>query len=118
MKYHISKVFSLTVVFCIYCVPNQLLAGLPTDHVRQTADKVLLILQDPRLKSPDMREERNQQLRQVISARFDFQSMAQSSLGPHWQRRAAEERRDFVRLFSDLLEKTYADQIGPTTARE
>jgi len=112
MKYHTSKFLSLAVLFYIYCSPPQLMAGLPTDHVRQTADKVLLILQDPRLKSTDMREERNNQLRQVISPKFDFQAMAQSSLGPHWQRRAAEERRDFVQLFTDLLERTYADQIA------
>lgn len=112
MKYHRSKFLSLAVLFYIYCTPAQSMAGLPTDQVRQTADKVLLILQDPRLKSTDMREERKNQLRQVISARFDFQAMAQSSLGPHWQRRATEERRDFVELFTDLLEKTYADQIA------
>jgi len=112
MKYPRSKFLSLAVLFYFYCVPAQLMAGLPTDHVRQTADKVLLILQDPRLKSTDMREERNNQLRQVISPKFDFQAMAQSSLGPHWQRRAAEERRDFVQLFTDLLERTYADQIA------
>ena len=112
MKYRKSHFVILTVLFYLCGAPTRLLAGLPTDHVRQTADKVLLILQDPRLKSPDMREERNHQLRQVIAARFDFQSMAQSSLGPHWQRRAAEEQRDFVRLFTDLLEKTYADQIA------
>jgi len=112
MKYPTSKFLSLAVLFYIYCTPSQLLAGLPTDHVRQTADKVLLILQDPRLKSTDMREERNNQLRQVISSRFDFQAMAQRSLGPHWQRRGAEERHDFVQLFTDLLERTYADQIA------
>jgi len=112
MKYPRSKFLSLAVLFYFYCVPAQLMAGLPTDHVRQTADKVLLILQDPRLKSTDMREERNNQLRQVISPKFDFQAMAQSSLGPHWQRRAAEERRHFVQLFTDLLERTYADQIA------
>jgi len=112
MKYFLSKVLSSTVVICIFSVPNQLIAGLPTDQVRQTADKVLSIVQDPRLKSTDMREERNNQLRQVISARFDFEAMAQRSLGPNWQHRGTEERRDFVRLFTTLLEKTYADQIA------
>ena len=112
MKYHRSKLLRLAVLFYICCSPSQLMAGLPTDYVRQTAEKVLLILQDPRLKSTDMRQERNNQLRQVISARFDFQAMAQSSLGPHWQRRAAEEQRDFVELFTDLVERTYADQIA------
>ncbi len=112
MKDRKLKLLSLAILLSISSTPAQLMAGLPTDQVRQTADKVLLILQDPRLKSTDMREERKNQLRQVISTRFDFQTMAQSSLGPHWQRRGAEERRDFVELFTDLVERTYADQIA------
>ena len=112
MKDRKLKLLSLAFLLSIACTPAQLMAGLPTDQVRQTADKVLLILQDPRLKSTDMREERRNQLRQVISRRFDFQAMAQSSLGPHLQHRGTEERRDFVELFTDLLEKTYADQIA------
>jgi phospholipid transport system substrate-binding protein len=37
--------------------------------------------------------------------------MAKRALGQHWQRRSAEEQRHFVRLFTDLLERSYADQI-------
>jgi phospholipid transport system substrate-binding protein len=87
------------------------MAGIPSDQVRQTADRVLLILQDPRLKAADKTKERRDQLRQVISARFDFNEMAKRSLGQHWQRRSTEEQRQFVQLFTDLLERSYADQI-------
>jgi phospholipid transport system substrate-binding protein len=59
-----------------------------------------------------MREERNQQLRQLITARFNFPAMAQSSLGSHWQKRSDQERGEFVPLFTDLLERTYADQLA------
>lgn len=92
-------------------VPNFLSAGLPTDQVRVTADKVLTMLQDPNLKSEAKKEERRNQLRQVIRARFDFVEMAKRSLGPHWQRRTAEEQREFVNSFADLLERSYVDKI-------
>ncbi len=92
-------------------VPNFLSAGLPTDQIRVTADKVLTMLQDPNLKSEAKKEERRNQLRQVIHARFDFVEMAKRSLGPHWQRRTAEEQREFVNSFADLLERSYVDKI-------
>jgi phospholipid transport system substrate-binding protein len=37
--------------------------------------------------------------------------MAQRALGAHWQRRTPEERAEFIRVFSDLLEQTYVDKI-------
>jgi phospholipid transport system substrate-binding protein len=86
-------------------------AGIPSDQLRQTTEKVLLILKDPRLKSPDKTTERRNQLRQVISARFDFSEMAKRSLGRNWQRLSAEEQPQFVQLFTGLLERSYTDQI-------
>lgn len=86
-------------------------AGTAADQLRQTADKVLLILQDSRLKSPDQKAARRDQLRRVISSRFDFAEMARRSLGSHWQRRTPEEQQRFVELFTDLLERSYAEQI-------
>jgi phospholipid transport system substrate-binding protein len=86
-------------------------AGVPTDQVRQTADRVLSVLQDSRLKSPDKQQERRAQIRQIIANRFDFAEMAKRSLGPNWQKVNNDEQREFVELFTDLLEKSYADQI-------
>ena len=50
-------------------------------------------------------------LREAIFVHFDFQEMAQRALGAHWQRRTPEEQREFIRVFSDLLEQTYVDKI-------
>jgi phospholipid transport system substrate-binding protein len=41
--------------------------------------------------------------------------MAQRSLGAHWQRRTPEEQKEFIRVFSDLLEQTYVDKIESYT---
>ncbi|MDH3444025.1 MAG: ABC transporter substrate-binding protein [Deltaproteobacteria bacterium] len=91
--------------------PPAATAGIPADQLRQTTEKVLLILQDPRLKSPDKKSERREQLRQVIAARFDFSEMAKRSLGPNWPRFSTEEQRQFTQLFTNLLERSYTDQI-------
>jgi phospholipid transport system substrate-binding protein len=91
--------------------PAALRAGVPTDQVRQTADRVLAVLQDSRLKSADKQQERRAQIRQIIANRFDFGEMAKRSLGPNWQKVNNDEQRQFVELFTELLEKSYADQI-------
>jgi phospholipid transport system substrate-binding protein len=33
------------------------------------------------------------------------------SLGPHWRRLEAQQQKDFVALFTELLERTYAERI-------
>jgi phospholipid transport system substrate-binding protein len=91
--------------------PVVLRAGVPTEQVRQTADRVLSVLQDSRLKSADRQKERREQLRQIIGSRFDFGEMAKRSLGSNWQKANNEDQRQFVELFTELLEKSYADQI-------
>ena len=38
--------------------------------------------------------------------------MARRSLGAHWRRRTPEQREEFTRLFTRLLERTYASRIS------
>jgi phospholipid transport system substrate-binding protein len=86
-------------------------AGVPTDQVRSTVDQVLLILQDPALKPENKKNDRREQLRRIIFARFDFAEMARRSLGPEWRRRTETEQQEFVRLFTDLLQESYVGTI-------
>jgi phospholipid transport system substrate-binding protein len=86
-------------------------AGVPGDQVRQTADKVLAILKDPQLKGESKKNERRDKLKEVIYQRFDFTEMARRSLGSEWRRRSPEEQREFVKLFTGLLERAYLDNI-------
>ena len=86
-------------------------AGGPTEQVRATVERVLTIVRNPGLKTSAQKENRRTQLAQVINPRFDFAEMAKRSLGPHWGRRTSEEQRQFVKIFTGLLETLYADRI-------
>ena len=86
-------------------------AGAPADQMRGTIEKVTSVLKDPNLKSAAKKNERLDQLRQAIYPKFDFAEMAKRSLGAQWQRRSPEEQREFVKLFTDLLENAYFDNI-------
>jgi phospholipid transport system substrate-binding protein len=90
-------------------------AGLPTDQIKGTVDKALVVLRDPRLKPPAKLKERRDQLRQILFARFDFTEMAKRALGSNWRRRTPQEQEEFIRLFTDVLERAYAEIIESYT---
>ena len=90
-------------------------AGVPTDQIKATVDKALTVLRDPRFKPPAKLNERRDQLRQILFARFDFTEMARRALGANWRRRTPQEQDEFVRLFTDVLERAYAGIIESYT---
>src|SRR5262245_39016253 len=91
--------------------PFHAFADSPTLQIKSTVDQVIQTLTNPQLQGDGKRQERRKKLREVIFVRFDFQEMAQRSLGMHWQRRTPEEQAEFIKVFSDLLEQTYVDKI-------
>jgi phospholipid transport system substrate-binding protein len=86
-------------------------AGAPTDQLRSQVDRVLKLLEDPGLQSPDKARERRVAVRKVADEIFDFGETARRALGRHWAARTPEERDEFVRLFGDLLERSYISKI-------
>jgi len=84
-------------------------AGPPTDQLRAQVDRVLRMLDDPALK--DRPKERRVAVRKVADDIFDFGETARRSLGRHWAARTQAERDEFVKLFGDLLERSYISKI-------
>ena len=91
--------------------PLQAIAGEATDQVKQTVDAVLDVLNNKELKKPENKEIRRKKLREIVNKRFDFEEMAKRSLALNWSKRTPEEKKEFVTLFSDLLENTYVKKI-------
>ncbi len=101
----------LLLFFLVFGMAVTGLAGEPTDQIKRTTDKILSLVTDPALKAPSKAGEREKLIRQAADERFDWEEMARRSLGRHWDQRTAEEKRQFVRLYSDLLERTYMDKV-------
>ncbi len=87
------------------------LAGEPTEKIRQTTDKILSIVSNSALKDPSKAKERRKLIRSAVDERFDWEEMARRSLATHWAKRTDEEKKEFVRLYSDLLERTYMSKV-------
>jgi phospholipid transport system substrate-binding protein len=86
-------------------------AGVPTDQIRVTVDRVLMILKDPALNAAGAKEARRSELSKAILPRFDFEEMAKRSLGGEWRRRTPAEQEEFIRLFTELLKNSYIESI-------
>lgn len=91
--------------------PGVAKAGPGADQLKASITKIQTILTDPALKGESKKAERRRRLREVVYSRFDFSEMAKRSLGVEWKKRSPEERKEFVRLFSKLLENAYLDKI-------
>jgi len=82
-------------------------AGPPTETIRQAIEKTLDMLKNPAYQG----EMRRQKVKAVVDPHFDYQEMAKRSLGPAWGSLSGGQRQEFVALFSQLLEASYADKI-------
>jgi phospholipid transport system substrate-binding protein len=98
-------------VLPMWLAPEAAAGNAATDEIKATVEKALTVLRDPKFKPPAKTNERRALLKQVLFARFDFSEMARRALGAHWRRRTPQEQQEFVRLFSELLERAYADTI-------
>ncbi|HEX7231221.1 MAG TPA: ABC transporter substrate-binding protein [Candidatus Binatia bacterium] len=102
---------ALGVVALLFLGAPSAFAGPAREQVQSAIEKVTAILNDPSLKSDAKKSERIERLRQVIFPKFDFAEMAKRSLGANWQRRTPQEQQEFVKLFQELIENSYMDNI-------
>ena len=110
------RIFAIALLLLpLWLSPGAAAGGVPTDQIKATVDRALVVLRDPRFKPAAKVKERRDQLRQILFARFDFSEMARRALGASWRRRTPQEQEEFVRLFTELLEHAYTDTIESYT---
>jgi phospholipid transport system substrate-binding protein len=102
---------AVVVMALVLAAGRPALAGSPTDQLRATTDRIVMLLEDPALKGPDQADERHQRIRAVASEAFDWPETARRVLGPHWSERTPAEREEFVGLFVDFIERTYVGKL-------
>jgi len=108
-----KRIFILNIIF-IYIIAVASFAGAasaPTVELKASIDSMLEILRDKDLAQPDKKEERRSRISSLIRDRFDFKEMARRSLARNWNKRSVEEKKEFVEIFSDLLQSSYIGKI-------
>jgi len=104
----------VAVVFVVMLVVSWVFpawGGVPTEKVKDTADKIISIVSDPALKDQAKAAERRDLIRKAVDELCDWEEMSRRSLGRHWAQRSEQEKKEFVHLFGKLLERTYVDKV-------
>ena len=82
-------------------------AATPLETVRTEVNKVLEVLRNKSLKEDAKREK----LRVFYAEMFDQEELSRWCLGRNWNKLSEAQRKEFLPLFQQVLEKTYGDRI-------
>lgn len=80
-----------------------------TDGLKSVIDRTIDIVVDPKYQND--KKLRRVAMRKIIEPKFNYAEMGRRSLAKNWNDRTEEERKEFIRLFSKLLENSYASKI-------
>ncbi|HET8531561.1 MAG TPA: ABC transporter substrate-binding protein [Methylomirabilota bacterium] len=83
----------------------------PTETVKTRVDEALQGLSQATGTTAESAERRRTEIRRAADSLFDFTEMSRRALGRHWADRTAAERDEFVRLFTDLIARSYIGKI-------
>jgi len=108
-------ILSIVTLFTFSLITASNAASSPTDAIKATVDSVLDTIRDKTLSQPDKKQERREKISAAIKGRFHFEEMSKRSLAKHWKEITDDERADFVKVFSELLEASYISKIEAYT---
>jgi phospholipid transport system substrate-binding protein len=88
----------------------------PREIVQNAVDRVVLAVERAEMESNSASQRqalqrRRLEIRRTAGELFDFDEVARRALSRHWSARSPEEQVEFVRLFTDLLERSYIGRI-------
>src|SRR5687768_8034492 len=109
-KCHARRVSTVMLLLTLSAVHGAW-AGAPTDQLRDGVDRVFKILRDPEMAGDTNVTQRRSAILTAAGSIFDFGEMAKRSLGQHWTARTPAERRQFVGLFTDLMQHSYISKV-------
>jgi phospholipid transport system substrate-binding protein len=91
-------------------IPLQSYAATPKETVETGVNNLLKTLGDPAFKAKS-KDEQVAELGTQIEKVFDFTELSKRTLGRDWKKMSAEQQTEFVKLFKELLQGVYANQL-------
>ena len=102
---------TLTAALLLCATATAAPAMTPTETVKTRVESALQSLSQTSGGSPESIEQRRVELRRAADSLFDFTEMGRRALGRHWTDRTPAEREEFVKLFTDLIARSYIGKI-------
>ena len=94
----------------VMTAPCSALAQAAKDTVQTEVNKIVATIKASGFKEQP-REKQISDIRHIINAIFDYSELSRRTLGKGWKKFSADQQAEFIALFSELLENTYADRI-------
>ena len=107
-----KKLFAVVMILAmVLLIPLFALAEeSPMATVETGVNKVLATLKDPGFKTKS-KDAQVADLTNVISTIFDFDELSKRTLGKGWKSMNDAQQKEFVDLFTQLLQGVYADRL-------
>ncbi|MFZ2061203.1 MAG: ABC transporter substrate-binding protein [Candidatus Binatus sp.] len=86
----------------------------PMSVVKTTVNQALEVLRD---RSTPLAQ-RQDKLRQIVAASFDFREMAKSALGYHWKELTPAQQEEFTNAFVAFIEDSYLSKINDYSGQQ
>jgi phospholipid transport system substrate-binding protein len=86
----------------------------PMAVVKTMVDEALAILRNDAMPTG----RRQQELRDLITPVFDFATMSRFALGTHWRSLDAQQREEFIGVFTDFIQDSYLTRINEYAGEE
>lgn len=106
-----SVLMTLTAALLLCATVTAAPAMTPTETVKARVEAALQNLSQTPATTPESIEQRRVELRRAADSLFDFTEMGRRVLGRHWADRTPAEREEFVKLFTDLIARSYIGKI-------
>jgi phospholipid transport system substrate-binding protein len=106
----------IALLMAVLCVPHRSEASAsPLAMIRTTVERSMTILTDPAYQGKDNFHQRITKLEQILLPQIDSWEFGRRCLGVHWQQLTDDQRRQFIDLFKDLIEKSYGGMLDRYT---
>ncbi len=89
-------------------------AAAITKMAKEKVNNIITYLRDTSLE----KETRNKQIIAEVNTMFDFQLMAQLSLGKQWKKTKKRQRKEFVKVFVKRIQQSYLEKLDLYTDEE
>jgi phospholipid transport system substrate-binding protein len=110
MRLNLFHLVAAVLVIGGLVTPAPVRAATAKETVESQVNKVLKALAEPGFKDQS-KDAKIVKIRSIVNEIFDYTELSKRTLGREWTKFNAPQQSEFVKLFSELLEKTYADRL-------
>ena len=100
----------ILILVALVMVPLHAYAATPKETVETGVNNLLNTFGDAAFKAKT-KDERIAIISKEIETVFDFKELSRRTLGKQWKKMSAEQQKEFVQLFRQLLQGVYADRL-------